>query len=192
MEKTKTIKYVSDLIGDEYKSWTKEIIILIQAGTGTGKTSFVKTSLLQHCNQNNKKILYLANRLALKLQTQNDIETENKIYKILNTNIDCTTYQGLTWMIQYNKEINHYDFIISDETHYFFSDSSFDRKTDIPFNWIIDSDAIKILMSATPEITYNYIKDELKIPLKIYRMPINYNKLLSDIFFYQKDDTKIT
>lgn len=67
-------KYVQDIIGQAYKEWKKGDNILINCGTGQGKTYFVKNILKDYCKQNNLKILYLCNRTNLKKQVKNDIE----------------------------------------------------------------------------------------------------------------------
>ena len=39
-------RYVTDIIGDDYKNWKPGDCILITNGTGSGKTYFVKNNLL--------------------------------------------------------------------------------------------------------------------------------------------------
>lgn len=66
MKKTDVIKNnFSELIGDVYKSWDNTRVIL-DGGTGTGKTYFTLNVLGKYAQQNNKIILYLCNRSKLK------------------------------------------------------------------------------------------------------------------------------
>ena len=44
-------KYLSEVIGDEYFDWGKRKII-IQAPTGSGKSTFIIQALLKKCLQN--------------------------------------------------------------------------------------------------------------------------------------------
>lgn len=71
---------VKDIIPlSKVKTWSTEDIVLINAGTGKGKTTFVKDILLEFCKENNKTILFLVNRTALREQTNKDIKKQKKI-----------------------------------------------------------------------------------------------------------------
>lgn len=59
--------YVTDVIGETYKQW-KTGVVLINAGTGTGKTTFVVKELNEWAEITGTKILYLCNRSALRSQ----------------------------------------------------------------------------------------------------------------------------
>ncbi len=61
------------------------------------------------------------------------------------------TYQRLeAILMNEEEEPAHCDFIVADECHYFTSDSEFNPRTDISFNWIMQQNAsVKIFMSAT-------------------------------------------
>lgn len=59
--------FVSDIIGDDYQTWNNESIIL-DCGTGTGKTYFILQTLCRFAIAYNKKVLYLCNRKKLKEQ----------------------------------------------------------------------------------------------------------------------------
>ncbi|MBU3161645.1 DEAD/DEAH box helicase family protein [Clostridium frigoris] len=56
-------KRVSDLITtDVVRTWNKGDIITIRAGTGAGKSYFVKTILYAFAKKNHKRILFLIHR----------------------------------------------------------------------------------------------------------------------------------
>lgn len=57
-------EYLSDIIGDEYKEWNIEKIIL-DCGTGRGKTTFILNKLCFFAMEKGKKVLYLCNRNKL-------------------------------------------------------------------------------------------------------------------------------
>lgn len=57
--------YFSDLIGDAYKGWHDTKIIL-DGGTGAGKTYFCLNKVGVHAQRQEKSVLYLCNRKELK------------------------------------------------------------------------------------------------------------------------------
>ena len=54
-------KWVSDIIKDDYKKWKNEFIIL-DCGTGCGKSYFCLHILGNYIKRQHKKMLYLCNR----------------------------------------------------------------------------------------------------------------------------------
>ncbi len=66
-------KYLSDVIGEEYKDWKPGQVIFLSAHTGAGKTYFILNKLVKFAAIEKKKILYLANRSILKKQIQEQI-----------------------------------------------------------------------------------------------------------------------
>ena len=52
------MKYITDLIGDEYLNWTNQHV-LISSPTGSGKTTFILKKLLPRAIEQGKYILYL-------------------------------------------------------------------------------------------------------------------------------------
>ena len=63
-------------------------------------------------------------------------------------------------------KLSNYTYIVCDEFHYFFNDSSFNNKTAISFNMIMENDtAIHLFMSATGEHMSRYMKKLLKITI---------------------------
>lgn len=61
-------KYISEVIGENYKSWGSGDSILISSQTGSGKSSFVLHTLLPQAIAENKHIVYICNRRVLKEQ----------------------------------------------------------------------------------------------------------------------------
>jgi hypothetical protein len=120
-------------------------------------------------------ILYVCNRKNLERQIKRDIlkikkqeipsslEELDRLNKIGNTTV--TTYQAIQSQIlndeyfkdPYTKEYRMYDYIILDECHYIFSDSSFNNTTRFVFEKFIqhsDMGAVKIFMTATTNEIY--------------------------------------
>lgn len=85
------------------------------------------------------------------------------------------------------KQIAHFDYIVCDETHYFFSDALFNNTTDLIWSWLINSNSIKILMTATAILPKKYIKDILKRKIKEYKLQTDYNQFINTIFMYNND-----
>lgn len=110
----------------------------------------------------NEKMLILVNRTKLREQVDKDLE---KLYGNKN-NIKIMSYQELENIsIRENVDLNKYDYIVCDEIHYVYSDSSFNNKTkeifDLLFNDKHDK-SVKIFMSATIRNAYKMIKNNNK------------------------------
>lgn len=176
--------YISEKIGQEYKSWSGNIGIW--SGTGTGKSTFILNQLLSFAIENKKRILYLTNRDALRDQLRNKVDNKyNKYIAIHN-------YQEIEQMeIDNNGFINNIckdiDYIVMDESAYFFSDSTFNRRTDIIFNNIIhNSNTIKIFMTATPYYLKHYFdKENIKFNYE-YNLPTDYS-YIDNVVAYKDD-----
>ncbi|WP_010236325.1 DEAD/DEAH box helicase family protein [Clostridium arbusti] len=68
-------------------------------------------------------------------------------------------YQKIETFILNNISFDNYDYVIFDESQYYFSDSTFNIKTDLSFKRMIKDNTIcKILLTATPRILENYFK----------------------------------
>ena len=88
---SKPRKYVSDVITEEeYSKWTGKIILL-GAGTGKGKTTFVEKYVRWLRKQGMKHYLYICNRTALREAVE---------HNFLNVQgLDAINYQKLEMQI---------------------------------------------------------------------------------------------
>lgn len=178
------MKRVTDSINvKKIEKWTSDIPILISAGTGRGKTTWVLKVLLSYCYEHNLHILYLSNRKALKSQTEYQIDNINIVPENLRDNIKVMNYQELSTKILNKISIEYYDYIVQDEAHYYFSDSAFSNTTDVAFNYVMRSSSIKIFMTATPQILIFYLNAK-KIKCTKYRIDIDYNNLIECMYMY--------
>ncbi|EJO5347015.1 DEAD/DEAH box helicase family protein [Clostridium botulinum] len=171
-------KYINEIIKDDYKNWNTGDLILINAGTGRGKTYFIKHIFNTYCQKNNKQILYITNRTNLQNQIINDLGQDNK-------NITVKNYQKIeNFILNGTFDLSVYDYIICDECHYFFTDASFNIKTDLSFKKILENKNIcKILMSATAQILKYYFEhNHIKIDYK-YKLETDYSYLNNIICF---------
>lgn len=179
------MKRVSEVVTiDEIKSWGKGDIITIEAGTGHGKSYFIKNNLYALAKKDNKKILMLIHRTNCVNQFQMEIERDNK-----TDTIEIMTYQKLEYIYRKNKGFNFstYQYIVCDEFHYFMNDAAFNNTTDISLNLLLNqNDAIRIFMSATGNYMKQYIKGYRKIDTIDYNLPINFD-FIKTLSFYNKD-----
>lgn len=180
------MKRISEVIGQEYKGWRTGDLVFIDAGTGTGKSYFIENTLDEYCIDKHKNILYLTNRDVLKEQVKKDIGGFTKI-TVLN-------YQEVESFILHNVNFSNFDYVVMDEAHYFFTDSSFSIKTDLFFKRMLEDKSIcKVLMTATPIIIKNYFeKHSVKIDYT-YELETDYSYLDKITAFntYESIDTII-
>lgn len=128
--------YISEVIQTDYIKWQPMDTVFIEAPTGTGKTTFILELLLPAAINNKKRILYLCNRSILEQQLKTNlferqgVPTDDKellegVYDF--EGISVMTYQRLQELNDIQREIMvmDYDYIIFDEIHYLYEDSSF-------------------------------------------------------------------
>lgn len=170
--------YLADKIGEDYKTWKPEDVILITAPTGTGKSYFVQRELLKWViTEGRGKILYLVNRKILKNQLReelNDVlysirgELCEKGFNVSNLKkyIIYETYQHIEMLICESRWRDIYELaglcsiVVCDECHYFYADSSFNPKTELSYNCIrqLFDKKIQIYMSATMDVMKERIR----------------------------------
>lgn len=181
---------VTNVIGEDYKKWTSDKIIMIEAGTGKGKSHFIKYELYDYCKKLKKKILLLSNRTNLLNQNISELSGKEDV-------ITCMNYQKIDWQRSHNSvciddekyiDLNDYDYIVCDECHYFFTDAQFNNFTDISFNNLLDSKPIKIFMSATPRLTRRYISDMLGEDSMIQYKLLNDYSYIDNLYIYKDSE----
>ena len=168
---------MSDVIGDDFKSWLPGEHIMIDAQTGSGKSIFVFTALIKHCKEQHKKILYFCNRSSLKSQIDLLAKgNEDFVYVVTYQSMEsrCESY----WFeLDFLKELC-YDYIIFDESHYFVNDSTFSNYSDILFGFIPLLKSVVIFMTATPEVLVKYLEHQ--------KIPINHTYTIEKDYAYIK------
>lgn len=180
--------WVSDVITEEeVKSWDENSIITIKAGTGVGKSHFIKNSLYNIANKNNKKILMLIHRKNCTDQFTKEIERDSK-HDILR----IQTYQSIEYLVKngITSKLDMYDYIICDEWHYFMSDASFNKYTDISLKEILNTNSIKIFMSATDSLMKEFLTSSniLNYETIDYEVPTDFN-FIKKLEFYNEPST---
>lgn len=175
--------WVTDIVGNNYKKWKNEFIVL-DCGTGSGKTHFCLYVLGNYAKVRKKKILYLCNRKALRLQVNDDVKT----LKLLST-IHVMSYQTLQRDIQDGKQIPYFDYIVADECHYFTTDAKFNEYTDVSYNFLMkQKESVVLWVSATAKIFFKWLVDKGKVKKKnVYRIDKDYS-YVKKVYFYQKEE----
>lgn len=174
-------QYITDLVGEDYKNWHG--IVVLDAGTNSGKTYFILKTLLPWAYEHRKRILILCNREALRNQIERDVNRLGRIevtYEdydpalggIVNKpaidnkyehTIRVETYQWLETFLQRNEDaaktyLRSFDYIVSDEYHYMVTDASFNDHVDASYEAIKELWTTKtcIFMSATARPFFDY------------------------------------
>lgn len=175
-------KRVSSVITiEDIKNWKEGDTITITAGTGAGKSYFIKNNLYALAKKDNSKILMLIHRNNCVNQFQQEIERDKK-----TDVIEIRTYQNLEHkeLKKFENDLSEYKYIVCDEFHYFMSDARFNHTTDISLNIILkQSKSIKIFMSATADLVRCYIKKVKGIDTIDYSVPTSHRHIRSLNFF---------
>ncbi|WP_434349237.1 DEAD/DEAH box helicase family protein [Paenibacillus polysaccharolyticus] len=174
---------VTDIIGNEVEQWQQGEVITIEAGTGVGKSYFIKNTLYQKAKREGTKILFILNRTRLSEQFQSEIEQDNKtdVIKIL-------LYQNVEDFVRKRSVVvsKDYQYIVSDEFHYFLTESKFNNNTEDSFNLIIsESEKTRIFMSATADAAIEYFRFK-HIEHRSYNVPHDYSHI-KELTFYRND-----
>lgn len=181
---------VSELVTiEEVNKWNQGDIVTIKAGTGAGKSYFIKNNLYAIAKRDNKRILMLIHRKNCTSQFLKEVKKANKL-----DHITIKTYQSIEAVeksgIMY--EFEHYDYIVCDEWHYFLSsDTAFNHYVDLSLNAILEqTNAIRIFMSATDDRIKYYLTDKKHKGLTTidYELPIDF-KFIKKLQFFYKNET---
>lgn len=181
-------KFISDVIGGDYKTWKPGDMIFITAPTGSGKSYFIQHQVVDWAFKNRKKILYFVNRRILKQQIEDELrmEVDNQlrhIYKTrwrgINNVITVRTYQSLEKQFLTNnieeimESFQQYDYVVCDEAHYFYADSNFNTYTEFGHDVIRHFFKTKIIIFISA--TLDNVKDI------ILERTVDTNQLISPI-----------
>lgn len=157
--------------------WTRCTPVLIHAGTGTGKSTFVVDHLYPYIAEHGGQLLIVSNRVALNLQYKAIMLQryapqvlkqftpaglrEHQVFEGISARF-CA-YQGLHALMQeiIDNNASAPDFVVFDEAHYFCSDAFFADNTEgllyrIPS---VFQKAVRIYMTATPWAVQNLIAE---------------------------------
>ena len=183
---------VTDLIKPEdVLKWKPNSNVLIASPMGAGKSFFCKNTLYDIAKETKGKILMLIHRSNCVEQFKYEIEADGK-----SDVIEVITYQALEYSKLHNTkkyELSNYKFVVCDEFHYFFNNSSFNNKTAVSFKMIMNNqESIHVFMSATGEhmsrYMKKYIKDNGLEDAIEYEIPFDFS-FIKQLTFFHKDVT---
>ena len=179
-------KYISDLITkEEMEKWKNDDIIAITSGTGTGKSYFTTKKVTKFAKERGERILFLVPRSSIAEQLKLELDLED-------THITVTTFQWLETSLR--KEVSVYktfDYIIMDEAHYFLEDSQFNLETESSFQWVMNQDVKRILLSATSKSILTYLGLMKKEINQHYSIENNFSTLKKIVFLEYEKDNKV-
>ncbi|KOO46411.1 hypothetical protein [Priestia koreensis] len=183
-------KKISDAITKkEIENWKPGEIIFIKAGTGKGKSYFIKNRLYEFAKKINKKILMLVHRRDCGTQFQGEIDAGNK-----SDFIHIKTYQYIEFHAE-KFDFSQYQYIVCDESHYYISDAAFNKTTDIGLEAVLKQrDKVKIFMSATGDKIERYLANRKGLNPRHYPSKelekefLNFN-FIKTLSFFKKDET---
>lgn len=172
--------HFTDLIGDKYKSWSNTKVIL-DGGTGSGKTYFVQNVLIPYAKAKRERILYLCNRRAL----YDELSSEMKEHE----NVNLMLYQVLQEYLKNNKPIGHYEYIVADECHYLYTDALFNEYTDLSYNFLLaQKNNVVIFMSATASAFFQDLLQFKLVEKKNVFTIIKDYSYVKNVYFYDGND----
>ena len=179
--------YISERISDaEVASWEPGRPVIISAGTGAGKSYFIKNNLYKTCKLRGQKLLMLIHRVNPRDQFQMEIERDGK-----QRVIDIMTYQKVQTDALYGRcevDLSQYAYIVCDEFHYFIGDAGYNEATDVALQQIFSAEyAVKILMSATGDDVSDYIQRLVNLDMRVYDFGRD-TSFIGSLSFYYSDD----
>lgn len=175
--------WVSNVIGTDYKRWRNEFVVL-DCGTGCGKSYFCLHILGKYAENQKKKILYLCNRRKLRDEIYDEVKRLG-----LHNVIYVTSYQSLQHGLQNGKKFPHYDYVVADECHYFTTDALFNDYTDVSYNFIMQQkESVVIWVSATAKVFFQWLEKKNRVKKRnIYRVDKDYS-YVKKMYFYQSEE----
>ena len=146
-------RWVSEELRDELSRWDYSNPgrlgpVLINAPTGSGKSTFVMRDLANRVGQFGKNVLLLSNRSALELQQKYNMTQAGSLQwsgEALSDIVQCgnvfiTTYHGVHGLRRgpnWVGRIPNIAVVVFDEAHFFSSDATFNANTSDIFREIL-------------------------------------------------------
>lgn len=195
---------VSDHLGQILPSLAPDTPILLQAGTGAGKTSAILNVLVPFAQAQGKRVCFVSSRCAINLQFKRRLAqilgeesiltdySDDGLRKLETIGpVTILTYHAL-WQRMNTKgtDLRNVDFLVFDEVHSLVLDASFVRFTGqllerIP-NFFIQ--ASRIYLSATPEpILAQLAFRESSNGLSVYQWKSDYSTYRLNFYSGQTD-----
>lgn len=185
-------KYISEDFTDEYlNKLTNEHLYLIGAECGSGKTTAIFEKLVPYAEKNNKKVLFLCNRIFLKDQVLKkylkNYDLENSLYTV--GNLTLVMYQSILGFYRkyYKVLMDSYDFIVIDEAHLIFDSSDYDHGGYIFCKYLNEKSSVLMCLSGTPNSVLK-LEKYLNRKIHVLREVDRENNNIRNVFIVDKKD----
>lgn len=192
--------FISNVLDTEkVQEFRTGIPILTQAGTGTGKSYWIKTVVIPYYLSIGKKVIFFHNRYAQGMQNEFDVkelECENLLllsYQKLEAAIEANIVTRKTGkesheMKQLLQWIESSHVLVLDEAQYFIMDSEFNTHTQDSFDFItnIIKSKITIWLTATPAGMFDYMKNNMSLKVEEYVFKDDYSHVSTITMFSDK------
>lgn len=157
------MKYLTDEVGEDYKTWKLNSMVFLFAGTGSGKTHLCLEQVSLYNIEKGRDVLYLVPRKILMQQVKKDVarifSRDPANAPRYNKSFTVWTYQYLESCLLRNIPVKKFDVIICDEFHYFVTDSVFNPNTETCFNYVKkELNSLRLFLSATPTGIIKYVE----------------------------------
>lgn len=190
---------ISDLLSDLLPTLDPANPILIQAGTGAGKTRSILETLVPYASDHDQRILFISSRAAISAQFKANLARAVKRPEILNDYtaegirkleeiepVKILTYHAL-WaqLCSGSIDLRSFDYVVWDEVHALALDSTFVPYTGELLKRVVHSytGSRRIYLSATPDPILDHLVQLEGYPaLTIYRWKMRYDHFL--LHFY--------
>lgn len=168
-------RYISDHLKEQISRFSSAFPVFIDAQTGSGKNTFIEKHLIKYAEENEKTILILSNRIAVDIAQKKRIAREVGCINELDLKYKDNAWKedvkeiGNVVIMTYQQFLNdwkvlkkHFDYVVADECHYFWTDSAFSNSTEKILNKIIFNFelSVRIYMSSTPDNIFPIIKEK--------------------------------
>lgn len=182
--------FMKDVIGNSFIDWEPGDKVILNGGTGSGKSSFTMEELSVVAGIIQERVLVLCNRTSLKEQTRRLAET--KVHSTDREYIDIMSYQEVEGAFRYDPEagqrlLDQYGYIVADECHYFWADAPQNSYTELLYNALLQWESgIIMYCSATAEAFFDWLVETGKVKKKhVYYIPADYS-YVEDVTFYEE------
>lgn len=159
-------RFIGETLNDEIGCWEANIPVLIEAQTGSGKTSFIMEKIIPKAVRENRNVIMLVNRVAITSQQKRrwmelsddprkDDFTETGLQKVsLFGNVAILTYHSLNSFLKDHSNqawLQRVEYAICDEIHFLAADALFNAYTYYALYQVTRtfSHAVRIYLTAT-------------------------------------------
>lgn len=188
------MRYLNEQIGEDYKGWGSDEVVLISTPTGSGKTTFVLQQLWSYARERREHMIFISNRKAITRQVKRKILAMYDFpEERMEETEDVCEFDFLT-VISYQKMeekllrgrfgcigsvlISEVRYVVCDEAHYVLSDALFNARTGGLNIKLQFGAATRIYMSATLEAVRDYILKKEGIQANSMTEPQQYINIL--------------